>query len=77
MPATVLYDWDKVKKVFGNTTEMASNDFKAQYGLAVGIKQSTVSRHIGILIKDGKLASLGNSKATRYKLINDDEDLPF
>jgi len=77
MPATVLYDWDKVKKVFGNTTEMASKDFKAQYGLAVGIKESTVNRHIGVLIKDKKIDPIGYSKAARYKLINDDEDLPF
>jgi hypothetical protein len=75
--ATVLYDWDKVKKVFGNTTEMASTDFKTQYGLLVGISQSTVNKHVPKLIADKKIDTINKSKATRYKLINDDEDLPF
>lgn len=76
-PPAILYDLDKVKKVFGNTPEMASKDFKTQYGLLVGISDSTSSRHINKLLADGIITSTGNSKATRYRLLADDENLPF
>lgn len=76
-PPAILYDLDKVKKVFGNTPEMASKDFKTQYGLLVGISDSTASRHITKLLADGIITSTGNSKATRYRLLADDENLPF
>jgi len=76
-PPAILYDLDKVKKVFGNTPEMASKDFKTQYGLLVGISDSTASRHINKLLADGIITSTGNSKATRYRLLADDENLPF
>lgn len=74
-PPAILYDLDKVKKVFGNKTEMASIDFKTAYGLAVGVSDSTVNKHVQKLIEDKKLASLGNSKATRYQLL--DAEIPF
>ena len=70
-------DTEIVKSVFNGMREMWTADFKREYAIRLGLKKDATNKRCRLLIANGIIELIGNTKTARYKYIEVDEEIPF